>query len=118
VIKGCAKDLEIPTDVAKIPKRPSAPGEDQRKLNLAAIQQKEQSSVRAGFIFICIIFCLFVGYQIYDSLAERSPRWEEEDYAPQKNIAFSEKGFEVLDSETEKAEEIAKVQLLEVNGKQ
>jgi general secretion pathway protein A len=92
VVKDCAKDLEIPTDVAKIPKRPSAPGEDQRK-----------------------IFCLFVGYQIYDSLAERSPLWQQEDYAPQKNIAFSEKGFEVLDAETEKEEEIAKIQPVEVN---
>jgi general secretion pathway protein A len=115
VVKDCAKDLEIPTDVAKIPTRPSAPGKDQRQLNLAAIQQKEQSSVRAGFIFICFLFCLFVGYQIYDSLAERSPRWEEEHYAPQKNIAFSEKGFEVLNAETEKEEDIAKVQPLEVN---
>jgi general secretion pathway protein A len=115
VVKDCAKDLEIPTDVAKIPKRPSAPGEDQRKLNLAAVQQKEQSNVRAGFIFICFIFCLFVGYQIYDSLAERSPLWQQEDYAPQKNIAFSEKGFEVLDAETEKEEEIAKVEPLEVH---
>jgi general secretion pathway protein A len=115
VIKGCAKDLEIPTDVAKIPIRPSAPGEDQRKLNLTAVQQREQSSVRAGFIFICIIFCLFVGYQIYDSLDERSPAWQQEDYAPQKNIAFSEKGFEVLDAEVEKEEEIAEVQPVEVN---
>lgn len=118
VIKDCAKELEIPTDVAKFPKKPPNLGQDQRKLNLAANQQKEQSSVRAGFMFICILFCLLVGYQIYDSLAERSPPWKQEDYAPQKNLVFSEKGFEALKTEVVKEEEIAKVQPVEVNSSQ
>ena len=118
VIKDCAKELEIPTDVAKFSKKPPNLSQDQRKLNLAAIQHKEQSSVKAGFMFICILFCLFVGYQIYDSLAERSPIRKQEDYAPQKNLVFSEKGFEALKTEVEKEEEIAKVQPVEVNSSQ
>ncbi len=78
-IKDCAKELQIPTDIVNIPPAPPKPNEDYRALNLAAIQQKEQTGIRGGIIFIGIVFFIFVAYQIYDSVTEQGPSWKKDE---------------------------------------
>ncbi len=103
VIKDCAKELQIPTDLARSSPTPPSFRDNSPPLNLAAIQQKEQSSVRGGLLFIGLIFFIFVAYQIYESVSEQPLRWNQEEIAPQKKILPSEEFSKAL--KTEKKEE-------------
>jgi general secretion pathway protein A len=86
VIKDCAKELRIPTELNNIPLKPSKPREDYSALNPAAMQPKEPTGIRGGVIFIGILFFLFVAYQIYDSVKERVPFWKQEEITTQKKF--------------------------------
>jgi len=86
VIKDCARELQIPTDLAQVPLKPPKPGKDYRSMDLAALQQKEASGIRGGLIFIGIVFFLFVAYQIYESLTDRPIRWQQEQIEAQKKF--------------------------------
>ena len=79
VIKDCAKELQIPTDLANIPPKPPKPSENYGSMDLAAIQHKEPARIGGGLIFIGILFFLFVAYQIYESVTDRPPFWKQEE---------------------------------------
>jgi general secretion pathway protein A len=71
VIKDCAKELQIPTELAEVsPKTPKL-SQDFGTLNPAAAQQEEPGGIRGGLIFIGILFFLFVAYQIYESVTDK-----------------------------------------------
>jgi general secretion pathway protein A len=86
IIKDCAKELQLPTELAGIPQKPPRPKEDHSNLNLAALQQKELTGIRGGIIFIGIVFFLFVAYQIYDSISDRPLPWKDEQVEMQKKF--------------------------------
>jgi general secretion pathway protein A len=78
VIKDCAKELRIPTELAKISPKSPKPSQDYGTLNLAAAQQNQPASIRGGLIFIGIVFFLFVAYQIYESVTDKPLSWKQE----------------------------------------
>lgn len=106
VIKDCAKELQIPTELAKIPPNPPKASEKYSSMNLATIQPKEPAGIRGGLIFIGILFFLFVAYQVYESVAEKPLLWKQEQFAPQKNFKPSEdlsRAFQAQKKELEMA---------------
>jgi general secretion pathway protein A len=86
VIKDCARELQIPNDLAQVPLEPPKPNTDYRSMDLAALQQKDSAGIRGGLIFIGIVFFLFVAYQIYDSLTDKPVRWQQEQLEAQKKF--------------------------------
>ena len=86
VIKDCAKELQIPTELGSIPLKPPEPRQDHGALNIAAMQQKEPTGIRGGLIFIGIVFFLFVAYQIYDSVTEQAPFRKQDEVTTQKKF--------------------------------
>ena len=84
VIKDCAKELQIPTELAKIPPKPPKPSQDYGTLNLAATQQNQPASIRGGLIFIGIVFFLFVAYQIYELVSDKPLFRKQEQVESQK----------------------------------
>ncbi|MGD8963786.1 MAG: OmpA family protein [Desulfobacterales bacterium] len=84
VIKDCAKELQIPTELAKISPKSPKPSQDYGTLNLAAAQQNQPASIRGGLIFIGIVFFLFVAYQIYESVSDKPLFRKQEQVESQK----------------------------------
>lgn len=84
LVKKCAKDLQIPTEVARPPEKESIPDQTQPALNPAAARLKPNRSFGYGAAFIMMLFAAFIGYHIYASTRGSVHRWETEDYAPQK----------------------------------
>jgi general secretion pathway protein A len=86
IIKDCAKELQIPTDLAGVAPKPPKPNEDYSDSNLAAPQQKEPPGLRGGLIFIGLVFFLFVAYQIYDSISDKPLPWKQKQVETQKKF--------------------------------
>ena len=105
LIKDCAKELQIPTDLAKTPPKPPKPSENYGTLDLAAMQQKEPARIGGGLLFIGILFFLFVAYQIYESVTDRPPYWKQEEvvspgrFRPPNDVS---KAFEIQKKELDK----------------
>jgi general secretion pathway protein A len=124
VIKECSKELQIPTEMVKIPSKPPEPSRDYRAVNIAAVQQKEPAGIRGGLIFIGIVFFLFVAYQIYESVMDHAPFWKEEQATDQKKFeppedvanAFETRQKELDDMKLEVAEGIGEQQEDNISG--
>jgi general secretion pathway protein A len=86
VIKDCAKELQIPTEMVKIPPKRPKPSRGHSAVNVAAVQQKEPAGIRGGLIFIGIVFFLFVAYQIYESVTDQGLFKKEEQVSDQKKF--------------------------------
>jgi general secretion pathway protein A len=86
VIQDCAKELQIPTEMVKIPPKPPEPSQNYSAADVAAVQQKEPAGIRGGLIFIGIVFFLFVAYQIYESVTDQALFKKEEQVTDQKKF--------------------------------
>ena len=106
VIKDCARELQIPTDLAYVPLKPSKSSEDHRSKDLAALQQKEPAGIRGGLIFIGIVFFIFVAYQIYESLTDKPIRWQQEQVETQKKFQPPSDVSKAFETQKRKLEEM------------
>jgi general secretion pathway protein A len=114
VIRNCAKELQIPTEMVKIPPKPPEPSQNYSAANVAAVQQKEPAGIRGGLIFIGIVFFLFVAYQIYESVTDQGLLKKEAQVTDQKKFkppedvasAFETQKKELDDMKLEAAESI------------
>jgi general secretion pathway protein A len=118
VIKECEKELQIPIDMEKAQKESSNLGQDQGKLNLTTLRPKHLISARFGFVFISILFIIFVGYQIYGSLTDRSGRWKPDDFTPKKNHRLLDEQREAFKTEIEEKKKIKEVDAVGKNASQ
>jgi general secretion pathway protein A len=107
VIKECERELKIPFDKEMTQKEPATRGLAQPKQHFVAPPSsapppKQQSGFMYGVAFIIVLFMVFIGYQIYDSLKQSSDRWQPDDFAPQQSSRLLEKQSEALKAEIEK----------------
>ncbi|MGD2100209.1 MAG: OmpA family protein [Desulfobacterales bacterium] len=124
VIQDCAKELQIPTEMVKIPPKPPKPSQDYSAVNVAAVQQKEPAGIRGGLIFIGIVFFLFVAYQIYESVTEQGLFKKEEQVTDQKKFrppedvasAFEMQKKELDEMKLEATESIDAQQIEDASG--
>jgi general secretion pathway protein A len=107
IIKKCAKELQIPTDMAGPLKEQSIPDKPQAPLNVASQRPIQSRSVVYGAAFIILLFVAFIGYLVYGSAKDRVHRWDTEDYAPSKESRLLSEHNETLMAEVANAEEAA-----------
>jgi general secretion pathway protein A len=107
IIKDCAKELQIPTDLARVaPKPPKPKKKDVSNVNPAALQQKEPPGLRGGLIFIGLVFFLFVAYQIYDSISDKPLPWKQVQVETQKKFQPPSDVSKAFQSHKEKLEKM------------
>jgi general secretion pathway protein A len=109
IIKKCAKELQIPTDMAGPLKEQPIPDKPQAPLNVGAPRAIQNRSVIYGAAFIVLFFVAIIGYLNYGSGSDRQPvhRWDTEDYAPSKESRLLSEHNETLMAEVANAEESA-----------
>ena len=102
VVKDCAQDLQIPIDTEKAQKEPPASGPAWQKAGRSAPEPRQPKGFMYGFAFIIAVFLVFVGYQIYGSLTERTAQWKPGDVAPQAQYRLLDEQREAFKTEIEK----------------
>ena len=104
LIKECAQDLKVPINTQKAPIEPPTPGRGQAmpQAQRPAPRPKQPGRFMYGAVFIVLVFMIFVGYQIYDSLSGRPGQWEPDDAAPQAQYRVLEEQRQAFNTEIEK----------------
>jgi outer membrane protein OmpA-like peptidoglycan-associated protein len=116
VIKTSGKELDISIGIDKTRKEKADQYQRVRPLEVTAAREKPQRSIRFGFAFIILLLFVVVGYQMYGSFSERSPRWDPEEFASQKESWLLNKQRESFKAEIEKVEKTAKDQTAELSA--
>jgi general secretion pathway protein A len=101
LIKECAQDLKVPINTEKAPIEPTM-GQAMPQAQRPAPRPKQPGSFMYGAVFIVLVFMIFVGYQVYDSMSGRPGQWEPDDAAPQAQYRVLEEQRQAFNTEIEK----------------
>ena len=108
IVKECAKELQIPGDMAKPLEKHTIPNKMQLPSNVSAALPLQNKSFVFGAAFIVLLFAVFIGYHIYNSTTDHVRRWNTEDNAPREEGIQLLNRSEALMAETLNGKEIAK----------
>ncbi len=104
VIKQCGQELHISIGIDKTRKEKSDQYKQVRPLEVPAVREKTQRGLTYGLAAIIMLLFVFGGYHIYESLRDKKPRWEAEQFALIKENRLLEKQRDALKAEIENGE--------------